>query len=331
MLVEGTWREEGTIDTDEEGEFVRQETSFRDQVGKNQTAQHPVESGRYHLIVSYACPWAHRTLIGRSLLGLEEAISVDVVDPIRHNDGWEFDPTKPKCTENTVTETGYLRDVYIEADPHYTGRVTVPVLWDREAETIVNNESIEILRQFDTTFALTVGNGRTLYPSEHAAAIDETIDAIYDPINNGVYKAGFAESQEAYERAVDGLFAALDQWDHHLEDNRYLVGNRLTEADICLFTTLIRFDPVYHIHFKCSRRRIADYPNLFDYLKELYQVPEIRTTCHLDHIRDHYYRSHEDINPSGLVATTPDIELDGPHNRDQLGGDPPIASITETS
>lgn len=329
MLVDGEWDPTASFSTDEEGRFVRQETEFRDQISADPNDVFSVEPGRYHLNVSLACPWAHRTLIGRSILGLEEFISVDVVDPVRIDDGWEFAPETDGCTPDTVNGTSYLRDVYREADPSFTGRVTVPVLWDKHNDTIVNNESIEILRMFDTAFVEALDRNVTLYPASLADEIDSIIEAIYDPINNGVYQAGFAESQAVYEEAVETLFEALDRWDAHLADNRYLVGERLTEADICLFTTLIRFDPVYYIHFKCSRRRIMDYPHLWEYLKELYQLPAIKQTVDLDHIRTHYFASHGDINPKRFVAVEPDMPLEEPHDRDQLSGAPPSGALTE--
>lgn len=323
MLIEGEWDPTAELRTDEDGRFERQPTTFRDYVTPDPEGDHPVEPGRYHLYVSLACPWAHRTLIGRSILGLDDVVTVDIVDPVRIDDGWEFSPEVPDCTPDTVNGTDYLRDVYRTADPAFTGRVTVPVLWDREANTIVNNESIEILRQFDTAFVEALDRPVTLYPDDRADAIDEVVEAIYEPINNGVYRAGFAETQSAYNEAIDELFGALDHWESVLADQRYLVGERLTEADVCLFTTLIRFDPVYHIHFKCSRRRIIDYPNLWNYLRELYQLPAISRTVNLDHIRTHYYASHSQLNPSGLIAELPDHRLDAPHNRDRLPGGPP--------
>lgn len=326
MLVDGDWKPDETLETDETGAFVRQESAFRDRVRDDPSATHPAAPGRYHLYVSYACPWAHRTLITRSLLGLESIVSVDVVDPIRRDDGWEFSPEKSGCTPDTVNGTDYLRDVYTRADPTFTGRPTVPVLWDRERETIVNNESAEIMRMLDTAVASTAGVETTLYPEDLAAEIDGTIEHLYGPINDGVYRAGFAETQSAYEAAVDDLFAGLDRWDDVLADRRYLLGERLTEADVCLFTTLVRFDPVYHVHFKCSRRRIVDYPNLWNYCKELAQLPAIRRTIDLEHVRVHYYRSHADINPTGLVAVPYAADLRAPHDRGRLPGGPPTAA-----
>ena len=326
MLVDGEWRTDAYENTDDDGEFDRQETSFRDRVEADRDAEHPAAKDRYHLYVSYACPWAHRALMTRALRGLEDVISVDVVDPHRRSDGWEVAPGKEGCTPDSVFGSEYLREVYTEADPDFTGRVTVPVLWDREAQTIVNNESAEIIRMLDTVFA-EFGRDTTLYPEGYHDDVDRVIEAIYEPINNGVYRAGFAGTQEAYDEAVSDLFDALTHWEGVLSDQRYLCGARLTEADVCLFTTLIRFDHVYHTHFKCNVRRIRDYPNLWNYLKELYQLPGVAETVNLDHITEHYYRSHTDLNPKGLVARGPPPAFDEPHDRDRLPGGPPEAVL----
>jgi putative glutathione S-transferase len=322
MLVDGEWRTDVYESTNESGEFDRQETSFRDRVEADPDAKHPAEAGRYHLYISHACPWAHRTMVTRALRGLEDVISVGVVDPYRESDGWEFAPEKEGCTPDSIHGSEYLREVYTAADPEYTGRVTVPVLWDRVEETIVNNESAEIMRMLDTAFA-EFGRENTLYPEGYHEDVDRVIEAIYEPINNGVYRTGFAGTQEAYEEALTDLFEALSGWEGVLSDQRYLCGSRLTEADVCLFTTLIRFDHVYHTHFKCNVRRIRDYPNLWNYLKELYQLPGVAETVNLDHITEHYYRSHADLNPKGLVARGPPPRFDEPHNRDRLPGGPP--------
>jgi putative glutathione S-transferase len=337
MLVDGEWRVDVQESTDEEGEFDRQETSFRDWVDNDPDAEFPAEAGRYHLYVSEACPWAHRTLITRSLLGLEDAISVSVVDPYRENDGWEFSPEKEGATEDHVNGFDYLRETYVAADPEYTGRVTVPVLWDKEQETIVNNESAEIMRMLDTEFGSVADRDVTLYPEGYRDEVDETIEDIYEPINNGVYRAGFAGTQQAYDRAVTELFDALDRYDELLADRRYLVGDRLTEADVAMFTTLIRFDAVYHTHFKCNVRQISDYENLWPYLRDLYQTPSdesdapsappktpgVAETVNLDHIKEHYYRSHTDLNPKQIVPEGPALDFEAPHDRDELPGGPP--------
>jgi len=326
MLVDGEWRTDAYESTNDDGEFSRQETSFRNWVESDPDAEHPAEVGRYHLYVSYACPWAHRALLVRSLRGLEDVVTVDVVDPLRENDGWEFTPAKEGCTPDSIGGADYLREVYTRADPDFTGRVTVPVLWDRKGETIVNNESREIIRMLDTAFS-DFGRDTTLYPEEYRDDVDRVIDAIYEPINNGVYRAGFAGTQDAYEGAVSELFDALSHWEEVLSEQRYLCGPRLTEADVCLFTTLIRFDHVYHTHFKCNVERIRDYPSLWNYLKELYQLPGVGRTVDLDHITEHYYRSHSDLNPTGLVARGPLPAFDESHDRDRLPGGPPDAVL----
>jgi len=322
MLVDGEWRTDAYESTNEDGEFDRQETSFREFVEDDPDAEFPAEAGRYHLYVSLACPWAHRTLITRSLKGLEDAISVSVVDPFRENDGWEFSPERDGCTEDHVHGSDYLRDVYTAADPEFTGRVTVPVLWDRERETIVNNESEEIMRMLDTAFH-DIGNGVSLYPEGYREEIDATIEDIYEPINNGVYRAGFAGGQAAYDEAVTELFDALDRYDELLADRRYLCGPVLTEADVAMFTTLVRFDAVYHTHFKCNVRQISDYENLWPYLRDLYQTPGVAETVNVDHITEHYYRSHADLNPKRIVPKGPDLDFEAPHDRDALPGGPP--------
>ena len=326
MLVDGEWRTDAYDSTNDDGEFDRQETSFREWVEADPDAKHPAEKGRYHLYISHACPWAHRAAITRALRGLEDAVSVDVVDPYRQSDGWEFAPEKEGCTPDSIHGSDYLREVYTAADPDFTGRVTVPVLWDRKEETIVNNESAEIMRMLDSAFA-EFGCENTLYPEGYREDVDRVIEEIYEPINNGVYRAGFAGTQEAYEDAVGDLFEALSHWEGVLSDQRHLCGSRLTEADVCLFTTLIRFDHVYHTHFKCNVRRIRDYPNLWDYLKELYQLPGVAETVNIDHIKNHYYRSHTDLNPKGLVARGPPRKFDEPHDRDRLPGGPPEAVL----
>ena len=323
MLVDGEWRTGAYESTDEEGEFDRQESAFRERVEDDSNAEFPAEAGRYHLYVSYACPWAHRTLLVRSLKGLEDAISVSVVDPYRQDDGWEFTPEKEGCTEDHVNGFDYLRETYVAADPDFTGRVTVPVLWDKEKGTIVNNESKEIMRMFDTEFDSVAERDVTLYPEGYRDEVDETIEDIYEPINNGVYRSGFAGNQRAYERAVTELFDALDRYDESLEDQRYLCGDALTEADVAMFTTLVRFDAVYHTHFKCNVRQISDYENLWPYLRDLYQTPGVAETVNVEHIKNHYYRSHTDLNPKQIVPLGPDIDFEEPHDRDELPGGPP--------
>ena len=257
-LVDGEWRTDAHKATNDGGEFERAETTFRDWIRDDPDARFQPEAGRYHLYVSYACPWAHRTLLIRSLTGLEDIVSVNVVDPYREDEGWQFTPEREGCTSDTVNGSDYLREVYQKADPDADCRVTVPVLWDRRAETIVNNESEEILRMLDTEFDEYAEREVDLYPEGYRDEVDRIIEEIYQPINNGVYRAGFADSQAAYDRAVTELFDALDRWDSVLADQRYLAGDRLTEADICMFTTLVRFDQVYHTHFKCNVRAIHE-------------------------------------------------------------------------
>ncbi|ELZ27129.1 glutathione s-transferase [Halogeometricum pallidum JCM 14848] len=319
MLVDGEWRTGAYESTNEDGEFDRQETSFRNWVRDEDDAEFPAESGRYHLYISRACPWAHRAAMTRRLKGLEDAISLSVVEPVRIDDGWEFSEEYP----DPLHGEEYLRDIYVRADEDFTGRVTVPVLWDTEKETIVNNESREIMRMLNTEFDDHAKRDVDLWPEGHREEVEEILDDIYDPINNGVYRAGFAKSQDAYEEAVDDLFDALDRWESVLEDNRFLAGDVLTEADIAMFVTLVRFDHVYHTHFKCNRRAIHEYPNLWDYAKELAQLPGVEETINLDHIKRHYYESHGDVNPSRIVATGPDIDFFESHDRDRLTADLP--------
>ncbi|WP_312912139.1 glutathione S-transferase family protein [Natronosalvus caseinilyticus] len=325
MLVDGEWRTDASETTNEEGAFERQTTTFRDEIRDEPDARFQPEAGRYHLYVSYACPWAHRTLLVRSLKGLEDAISVSVVDPYRAEGGWQFTPEKDGCTVDHVHGADYLRELYVRADPDATCRVTVPVLWDTKEDTIVNNESEEIIRMLDTEFDDLATRDVDLYPEGYREEVDEIIEAIYEPINNGVYRAGFATKQEPYEEAVDDLFEALAHWDDVLAEQRYLAGDRLTEADVCLFTTLVRFDQVYHTHFMCNVKFIREFDHLWPYLRDLYQTPGVAETVDMDHIKEHYYTTHPDVNPHGIVARGPDLEFEAPHDRDQLSGEPPAA------
>jgi putative glutathione S-transferase len=317
QFIDGEWVTDYDP-TNEAGEFERQPTSFRDRVDPEEA-----EAGRYHLYVSYACPWAHRALVTRKLLGLEDVISVDVVDPFRDDAGWQFTPEKDGCTTDSINDSDYLREVYVEADPDYTGRVTVPVLWDKQEETIVNNESREIMRNLTTVFA-ELGNGVDLAPYDLRDDIDDALDEIYEPINNGVYRTGFAETQEAYDEAVTELFDALDYWNDQLADQRYLVGDRLTEADIAMYTTLVRFDEVYHTHFMCNHKLIREYDNLWPYLRDLYQTSGFGETTHMDHIKEHYYTTHPDVSPKRIVPMGPDPDFEASHDRDELAGEPPV-------
>jgi len=315
-LVSGKWSTKW-YSSDEKGRFEREATRFRGRITADGSSGYPAVAGRYHLYVSWACPWAHRTLIMRKLAGLEDAISVSVVGHFMGEDGWEL-TDEPGAIPDFVNHAVFLRDVYLKADPSYTGRVTVPVLWDKETGAIVCNESREIVRMFDIEFDAVGDASRNLCPADLREEIDRTIDAIYEPINNGVYRCGFATKQEAYDEAVDELFRALDYWEDVLGRQRYLCGDRITEADVCMFTTLVRFDLVYHGHFKCNVRKIAEYPSSSGYLRELYQLPGVAETCNFDHIVKHYYRSHESVNPTRIVARGPDLRLDTPHGRDHL-------------
>ena len=325
MLVDGEWRTDAYESTNEDGEFDRQETSFREFIEDDPDARFQPEAGRYHLYVSYACPWAHGTLLTRSLKGLEDAISVDVVDPYRGDGGWQFTPKKEGCSEDSVNGSDYLREVYVAADPDMTGRVTVPVLWDKQEGTIVNNESKEVIRMLDTEFDDVASRDVDLYPKGYQDDVDRIIDEIYDPINNGVYRAGFAKKQQAYDDAVDELFDALDHWDSVLTDQRYLAGDRLSEADLRMFATLVRFDQVYHTHFMCNKRHIHEYDNLWPYLRDLYQTPGIGETVDMAHIKEHYYTTHPDVTPSRIIAAGPDLDFGADHDRDELPGGPPEA------
>jgi len=312
-LVDGKWVSEW-YRADEKGRFLRDPTQFHDWVKSDGSTPFAPEAGRYHLYASYACPWASRALVMRKLKKLEDVVSLSVVHPYMGTDGWSFDDA-PGTIPDTVNGTQYLRDVYLIANPSYTGRVTVPVLWDKHSHTIVSNESRDVLRMLDNEFHAFAGASTTFCPPDLREQVDAEISALYAPVNNGVYRSGFAKTQVAYDEAVTELFAALDRYEHRLAGQRYLLGKVITEADWCFFTTLIRFDLVYHYHFKCNLRRIQDYPNLWGYLRDLYQQPGVRETVRFDHIRDHYYRSHRDINPLGIVPKGPLIDFDEPHGR----------------
>ncbi len=314
QLVDGAWKA-GWYDPDASGAFKRPETKFRARLSADGSTPFAAEAGRYHLYVSYACPWAHRTLIVRALRGLEEAIDVTVVDPKMSDDGWSFAPDEP----DPLFGSTFLREIYTRADARYTGRVTVPVLWDKKTSTLVNNESREVMRMLDTELDAFAKSSESLAPPSLRKRIDETLDAIYDPFNNGVYRAGFATKQEAYDEACRELFAALDHWEGVLAKQRFLCGDALTEADVAMFTTLLRFDVVYYAHFKCNLRRVQDYPNLGAYLRDIYQRPEVKKTCRLDQIKLHYYWSQTTVNPHRIVPLGPPLDaLDAPHDRARL-------------
>ncbi|WP_127106094.1 glutathione S-transferase family protein [Pararhodobacter zhoushanensis] len=321
QLIEGRW-DTGWYDTKSTGgAFKRNAASWRNWVtadgsaGPSGEGGFKAESGRYHLYVSYACPWAHRVLIFRSLKGLEDHIGLSVVHPDMLENGWEFRTDFDGATGDTLADADYMHQVYTRADPLMTGRVTVPVLWDKERKTIVSNESSEIIRMFNSAFDGITGNTLDFWPADLHEAIEPVNARIYDTFNNGVYKAGFATTQKAYDEAVGPLFDTLDWLEERLSDRRFLMGDRVTEADWRLFTTLVRFDAVYHGHFKCNRRRIVDYPNLWDYTRALYQVPGVAQTVRLDHITRHYYYSHDTVNPHRIVPIGPVLDFDAPHGR----------------
>lgn len=323
LLIDGTWHDTW-YDTDKTGgAFQRSTAAFRNWItrdgspGPSGTGGFPAEGGRYHLYVSLACPWAHRTLIFRKLKGLENHIGVSVVHPDMLSEGWELDPAYSGATGDRLYDLPYLRDIYLKADREISGRVTVPVLWDKVRKTIVSNESAEIIRMFNSAFDEVTGNYDDYFPPALREGIETVNARIYDTVNNGVYKAGFATSQQAYDDAVGPLFDTLDWLEDRLGRNRYLMGERLTEADWRLFTTLVRFDPVYHGHFKCNRSRLVDYPNLWGYTRELYQMPGVAETVDFDHIRRHYHYSQDSVNPHRIVPIGPEIDFDAPHGRDR--------------
>lgn len=301
----------------QDGDFVRQEDAFRTWVRADGGSGYPVEARRYHLYVSLACPWAHRTIITRKLRGLEGAVGMTVVDPIRDDRGWAF-RDGPGYSKDPINGFSFLSEAYTATDPVYGARVTVPVLWDMQTKRIVNNSEDDIMRMFETEFDALAGNKLDLYPPEHRGAIDELNVLIYETVNNGVYRAGFATTQAAYERAVWRVFETLDMLEQRLSAYRYLFGAAPVETDWRLFVTLVRFDPVYYGHFKCNLRRIIDYPNLFGYLKDLYQIPGIGETVNFDHIKRHYYFTHDDINPTRIVPVGPLQDLTAPHGREKL-------------
>lgn len=323
-LVDGKWHDVWYDTKESGGAFKRTEASFRNWItadgsaGPSGEGGFKVESGRYHLYVSYACPWAHRTLIFRALKGLSDHITVSAVHPDMLSDGWHFGTNYDGATGDTLYGLPYARDIYTKAVPDMSGRVTVPILWDKERETIVSNESSEIIRMFNSAFNGITGNTDDYWPEAERDAIEEVNARIYDTLNNGVYKSGFATTQAAYEAAVYPLFDTLDWLEDRLSQNRYLMGDHLTEADWRLFTTLIRFDPVYHLHFKCNRKRIVDYPNLWAYTRELYQVPGVAETVNMDHIVRHYHYSHESVNPHRIVPINPVLDYMTPHGRAAL-------------
>lgn len=325
QLVDGVWKDEWYDTKSSGGAFVRSTSKFRNWItadgspGPSGDGGFKAEAGRYHLYVSYACPWAHRTLIFRSLKGLEDVIGISAVHPDMLSDGWTFEDDFDGATGDTLYGLAFARDIYLKADPAISGRVTVPILWDIERETIVSNESSEIIRMFNSAFDGVTGNTDDYWPKPLRDAIETVNTRVYSNVNNGVYKSGFATTQSAYDTAVSALFGELDRLESHLAEHRYLVGDQITEADWRLFTTLVRFDPVYHLHFKCNRRRLIDYPNLWGYTRELYQTPGVAPTVRQDHIVRHYHYSHESINPHRIIPINPILDWDAPHARGKIG------------
>jgi putative glutathione S-transferase len=318
LLVDGVWQED--VSRTSNGRFIRPSTAYHNFVtpdgspGPNGQGGFPAEAGRYHLYISLACPWAHRTLIFRSLKQLDNVISVSLTAPLYGKTGWEFGAARGG-TPDTANGKETLAEVYLLADPHYTGRVSVPVLWDKKRRTIVNNESSEIIRMLNSAFEAFTNMHTDYYPAELRGEIDRINDIVYPTVNNGVYRAGFATSQDAYEEAARGIFATFDRLEERLSRQRYLAGGQITEADWRLFTTLVRFDAVYYSHFKCNLRRVADYPNLSNYLRDLYQVPGIAETVSLEQIKRHYYGSQRQVNPTGIVPIGPLLDFTLPHDR----------------
>jgi putative glutathione S-transferase len=322
LLIDGEWRDKWYDTESTGGKFERSTSKFRNWVtadgsaGPSGKSGFQAQSGRYHLYVSYACPWAHRALIFRALKDLTDHISVSVVHPDMMEDGWTFATDFGGATGDTLFGSNFLRDIYIKADPNFTGRVTVPVLWDKAQSTIVSNESAEIIRMFNSAFNEITGNTDDYWPTDLREQIADINERVYETVNNGVYKAGFATSQDAYDDAVHPLFDSLAWLESILENNRFLAGDKLTEADWRLFTTLARFDLVYHTHFKCNHKRLIDYPNLWAYTRQLYQHADIAETIHFDHIVRHYHFSQITVNPHQIIPINPKVDFTAPHGRD---------------
>jgi len=321
QLVDGEWHDVWYDTKSTGGAFKRSTAKFRNWItadgaaGPSGEGGFKAASGRYHLYVSYACPWAHRALVFRALKGLEDHISISAVHPDMLSDGWTFDTDFENATGDTLYGLTFARDIYLKADSQISGRVTVPILWDKERETIVSNESSEIIRMFNHAFDGITGNTDDYWPVEMHAGIEDVNARVYDTVNNGVYKSGFATTQDAYDKAVVPLFESLDWLEARLGEGRYLMGDKLTEADWRLWTTLVRFDPVYHLHFKCNKKRIVDYPNLWGFTRELYQVAGIAQTVKMDHIVRHYHYSHDTINPNRIIPINPDLDFMADHGR----------------
>jgi putative glutathione S-transferase len=317
LLVEGKWQDKWYDTKSTGGRFVRKDSQFRDWITADGSSGFKAEPGRYHLYVSLACPWAHRTLILRKIKKLENIISLSIVDPLMEENGWEFSDYEGSIPD-IINRSDYLHQIYTTSKPEFTGRVTVPVLWDKQKKTIVNNESSEIILMLNSEFDEFGDSSLDFYPEDLRSEIDEINQYIYHSINNGVYKCGFATTQEAYEEAFINLFSSLDKIDNILSNKRYLVGGKLTIADWRLFTTLVRFDSVYYTHFKCNLRTIEEYPHISNYLRELYQYPGVEETVNFKHIKEHYFKSHKSINPTGIVPSGPELDLSTAHNRSEL-------------
>ena len=321
LLVDGVWHDTWYDTKSAGGKFERSQAKFRNWItadgsaGPSGISGFKAETGRYHMYVSDACPWAHRALIFRQIKGLSDHITISTVHPDMLSDGWSFEKDEYGATGDTLFDLQFARDIYTRADATFSGRVTVPILWDKQQNTIVSNESSEIIRMFNTAFNDVTGNTVDLWPQHMHNDIEVVNARIYDTLNNGVYRCGFATSQAAYDEAVHPLFDTLDWIEDRLSTKRYLLGDRLTEADWRLFTTLIRFDAVYHLHFKCNKKRIVDYPNLWAYTRELYQVEGVAETVNLNHIVRHYHYSHESINPNRIIPINPTLDLMAPHGR----------------
>ncbi|MFK8183996.1 MAG: glutathione S-transferase family protein [Phormidesmis sp.] len=314
QLIDGKWSTDWT-EREGSGEFKRMTTQFRSWVRADGTGEFAAEPGRYHLYISLGCPWANRTALLWQLKGLQDVVGLSIVDPVISEQGWRFSEY-PGCIPDSLYGLDYLWELYVKAAPTYSGRVTVPVLWDKKTETIVNNESRQIIEMFNGAFDAWAAHPEVdFYPEGMRDRINATIDAIYEPINNGVYKAGFASSQTAYEGAVTELFAGLDHWEQVLGEQRYLCGDRITLADWCLFVTLFRFDLAYHGLFKCNLKRLVDYPNLWGYCRELYQRPGAKAVCNTDHVKRIYYAGLLELNPSGVVPMGPMVNFEAPSHR----------------
>lgn len=326
LLVDGVWHDEWYDTSKTGGSFQRWESPFRSWVtrdgsaGPTGEADFKAEAGRYHLYVSYACPWAHRTLIYRKLKGLEDAVDVSVVHWLMRENGWTFESDAEGIVKDNLFGACYLHQIYTRADAKFSGRVTVPVLWDKKHQTIVSNESSEIIRMFNSAFVDVGATGQDYYPADLRKEIDDWNEVIYANVNNGVYRAGFASSQVAYDEAVRQLFETLEKLESRLANRRFLLGSSPTEADWRLLPTLLRFDPIYHGHFKCNLKRLIDYPNLWGYTRDLYQWPAIANTYNAAHAKRHYYESHIKVNPTGIVPFGPILNLDEPHDRHRLNG-----------